>query len=214
MKYMKIWSGIIILFIYFLNPLPIHAFQNKLVEINGDFTKKGILFELDNLKPGDYGERKITIKNNRNKEILYDFQVLHVDGSEKLLHEFKLLIKQNDAILFDDKLVHFSSINDLPLKVNEEHNILLSFEFPSEAGNEFQGLHAEASFNIIAHDNLISDTSSLHFLSDSSPPMNTTLPQTATTLFSLLFIGSILLFLGMFIFLYRKHFHLSNDAKE
>lgn len=197
------FSTILLFFLLFI-PILQAANNNNIIDLNGSFSENGNLFDLDNLKPGDWAEREITISNQTDHDITYDMDLRHLDGSEMFYQQLSLEITKGDDVLFHDKLSQFTLMTDLPLLANSEDNIAFYLTFPPESGNEYQGLTTNAEIIITAYDDTETETSTFPISTDSQSTSDSLLPNTATIMFNVLLIGCILLLAGAFVLLYLK----------
>ncbi|MGP4040713.1 LPXTG cell wall anchor domain-containing protein [Gracilibacillus sp. D59] len=197
----KLFFSVILLFFILSVPIQGASSQNNIIDMKGTSSENGNLFDLENLKPGDWADREITVSNQSNNAITYDIDLRYIDGSELFYNQLSLEIKQGDTILFHDKLSNFSMITALPLSANSEEKIDFSLTFPAESGNEFQGLTTNAEIVITAYDDTETETSSFPISTDSQTG-GSPLPSTATIMFNILLVGGALLIVGSFILLY------------
>lgn len=121
-------------------------------EINISLSPTETLFDITNMKPGDWAPRTITVKNIGSKDFEYLMQ-LQNSGDEKLFNELLLEIKAGDEELFQDKLAAFKSLPIRKLATGNEENLDVTIRFPEHLGNEFQGLHATFDFVFTAEGN-------------------------------------------------------------
>ncbi|WP_208587539.1 LPXTG cell wall anchor domain-containing protein [Gracilibacillus suaedae] len=198
-----IFSAILLFFLLFV-PILQATNNTNIIDLDGTFSENGNLFNLDNLKPGDWAEREITISNQTDHDITYDIDVRYIDGSEMLYNQLSLEIIQGDHVLFDNKLANFSLLADLPLQTNSEEKLDFTLTFPPESGNEYQGLTTTAEIIVTAFDDTESETSSFPIATDSQPTSGSSLPSTATVMFNILLIGGALLLVGSLILLSHK----------
>lgn len=119
--------------------------DTEVKEIDISITPTDTLFEVSNMKPGDWAPRTITVKNIGSKDFEYQMQ-LQNSGDEKLFNELLLEIKAGDEELYQDKLANFKSLPIRKLTTGNEENLEVTIRFPEHLGNEFQGLHASFDF--------------------------------------------------------------------
>lgn len=184
---------------------PVHGSQQNIIDISGTFSETNQLFDLENIKPGDWADRELTISNKRDNEINYDIEIEYEDGSRMFYDELFIEIKSTDEQLFYDKLTNFTTIKDLTLAANEDETLKMQLTFPPELGNEFQGLTTKATITIISHDDNDEESSTFTLSTDSQSMNNDSfLPDTATFIFNFLVIGIVLLLAGSIIYLIIK----------
>lgn len=181
-------------------------------EINISLSPTGTLFDITNMKPGDWAPRTITVKNMGTKDFDYLMQ-LQNSGDEKLFNELLLEIKVADQELYQGKLTDFKSLPIRKLATGNEENLDVTIRFPEHLGNEFQGLHASFDFIFTAEGN-DSETETVQEvmvgkIDSSGSPMSggPRLPESTTNLFNFMLIGGALgvggIVLIIFIY-YRK----------
>ncbi|MFC7786717.1 TasA family protein [Rossellomorea sp. GCM10028870] len=182
------------------------------------------LFKIDNMKPGDWTEKTLTIKNGGTEDISYTFQVNSKQPDKKLFNELDLMVYTDSSsnLLFDDKLKNFNGFSPKLLKKGERKDLMFSIMIPYELGNEYQNTSALFEIIISAESNLApqpsEDTDSTTPIIDRSESDKSTfpskplsskglnLPNTATDMYKLLFLGIsfitaglLLIFLNRFI---------------
>lgn len=118
-------------------------------EIDISLTPTDTLFEVSNMKPGDWAPRTITVKNVGSKDFDYQMQ-LQNSGDEKLFNELLLEIKAGDEELYQDKLANFKSLPLRKLTTGNEENLDVTIRFPEHLGNEFQALQSSFAFTFTA----------------------------------------------------------------
>ncbi|BAK15218.1 hypothetical protein SSIL_0795 [Solibacillus silvestris StLB046] len=118
-------------------------------EIDISLTPTDTLFEVSNMKPGDWAPRTITVKNIGSKDFEYQMQ-LQNSGDEKLFNELLLEIKAGDEELYEDKLANFKSLPIRKLITGNEENLEVTIRFPEHLGNEFQALQSSFAFTFTA----------------------------------------------------------------
>ncbi|WP_018931007.1 LPXTG cell wall anchor domain-containing protein [Gracilibacillus lacisalsi] len=198
-----IFSAILLFFLLFV-PILQATTNTNIIDLDGTFSENGNLFNLDNLKPGDWAEREITISNQTDHDITYDIDVRYIEGSKLFFKQLSLEIMQGDQVLFDDKLANFSLLTELPLRTNSAEKLDFTLTFPLESGNEYQGLTTTAEIIVTAFDDTETETSSFPIATDSQPTSGSSLPSTATVMFNILLIGGALLLVGSLILLHLK----------
>ncbi len=191
------------------------ATDSNIIDIP-DSSDASILFDVDNMKPGDWATRELIVNNTHDKEMLYNMEIIFIDGSKKLYEQLKFNLTDQSNTVFTGKIIDFPNRKDTPIEANSKQNLELTLDFPEELGNEYQGLAVEFEVRFTMKDNLtvtsLSNDSPLSFQPVeqdlSFTPKETVtakLPNTATTMFTLLLFGTAFLMLGLVVFLiYRK----------
>ncbi|MHA6252384.1 LPXTG cell wall anchor domain-containing protein [Oceanobacillus sp. CAU 1775] len=163
------------------------------------------LFYVENAKPGDYAYRPLLIQNNHDIDILYSMHIRN-DGETKLFDELLLQVTFFDEIVFDGKLKDYEGYTDYPIGANKEVETGFKLMFPAELGNEFQNKKAEFTlvFQAVAKEapSFVGGISTEVGSGDSSTVKGistnegSTLPKTATNIFTYILIGGLLIALG------------------
>ena len=115
-------------------------------DIDISISPKDTLFDISNMKPGDWAPRTITVKNSGNKDFVYQMQ-LQNNGEKKLFNELLLEIKADDKELYQGKLAAFKSLPARKLTSGNEENLDITIRFPEHLGNDFQGLDVSIYFH-------------------------------------------------------------------
>ncbi|WP_264740321.1 TasA family protein [Cytobacillus firmus] len=138
----KFWSLSVFLMLIFLlfSPLSTSANINSKFSIDIHQADR-YLFNLTNMKPGDWVTRNLTIQNRGNSNFTYNTRVEFTNGSEKLYNEFQLKIWDSNVLLFNDKLHKFQGLNPRNLPAGKQEDLKFEVKFPYELGNEYQNLN-------------------------------------------------------------------------
>lgn len=193
MRYLK-WIGIasiyyILIFTIIFVPLgSTAASEVRAKEIDIVTSPEKVLFDVANMKPGDSAERVLEISNSGTQDFGYIISSKLKTGSEKLYDELLLTITTEDGSeLYTGTLGQFNKLNSRDIKKSETEMLTLLVEFPTELGNEFQGLITEVEFKIYAEGTL----------GGLIPAENgIKLPNTATDMMNFVLIGGVLLLIG------------------
>ena len=176
-------------------------------EIDITLSPKETLFDISNMKPGDWAPRTLTVINSGSKDFEYRME-LQNNGDLKLFNELVLEVKSADQQLYDGKLADFTSMANRKLISGSEENLELTIRFPEHLGNDFQGVQSAFTFAFTAEGkDQTAVSASTKGLIDSGNVKSSgfTLPATATNIFNLLLFGSILLIVGLCLMTIR-HF--------
>lgn len=152
-----------------------------------------VLFDLSNVKPGDWVTRNLNVSNNGSQDFQYIISNKFLSGSNKFYRELKLTILDGKEIIFKGNLHEFSKMNARKLESNSSESINFHIEVPYELGNEFQGLTSEFEFNIYVEGTL-----------GGVLPVDNRLPVTTTEIFNFILIGVALLTTGTVLFIFYK----------
>ncbi|MGV2940368.1 LPXTG cell wall anchor domain-containing protein [Mesobacillus sp. LC4] len=113
-------------------------------EIDINTIPNGYLFNVSNIKPGDWMSRDLVIKNDGKQNFKYTAQVGETKSYKGLFEELLLLVKKDSVVLFDGKLKDFKGLNPRVLSKGSQETLFFQVTMPYELGNEFQGSAAEA----------------------------------------------------------------------
>jgi len=169
-------------------------------------TPKDTLFDISNMKPGDWAPRTITVKNG-NKDFDYQMQVQN-NGDNKLFNELLLEIKANGQELYLGKLAAFKSLPARKLTSGTEENLDITIRFPEHLGNDFQGLQSAFAFTFTAEGK---DSTPVQAMTlgqiDSGGPTSAgfSLPATSTNIFNLMLFGTVLVAGGIVLMIIRHY---------
>ncbi|HAM81669.1 hypothetical protein [Ornithinibacillus bavariensis] len=215
----------------------ITTFANSVKEIDIEISHKEALFDVSNMKPGDWAPRSITVKNVGKRDFTYTMKVQN-KGIDKLFNELLLEIKDANIVIYNGKLSDFDMLPERKLYRNGEEDLAITIRFPEHLGNDYQGLGSNFSFLFIAEDitsnpggenpeennkeeNPKNENSSEKdeevvegiIDSGSNSQGGSTLPSTATSLFNFLFIGVTLIITGALIILLAKQTTTNKNIK-
>lgn len=115
-------------------------------EVNLGIRPEKVLFHVENMAPGDWAIRDLTIINNGEKNIRYAVSIQYTSGS-KLFNELDLEVTQGDTSLYKGKLAKLIQLTPRQLLKSQEEVLTFRVGFPPELGNDFQGL--ETKFNVV-----------------------------------------------------------------
>ncbi|WP_052504601.1 hypothetical protein [Rossellomorea aquimaris] len=220
MNYKKLVILLTVVFIYsgIVNIQKAAASEVDLIVIPDE----AFLFKIDNMKPGDWTEKTLTIKNGGTEDISYSFQVNSKQPDKKLFNELDLKVYKDSTtnLLFDEKLKNFNGFSPALLKRGDSKDLIFSIMIPYELGNDYQNTSAVFEIRIMAEsvlpqqpseetnsttpisDRAESEKSTTPFKPITSYGMN--LPNTATNIYKLLLLGISLTTAGLlFIYLNR-----------
>lgn len=185
-------------------------------EIDIKTSPNNFLFKAENIKPGDWIPRSLTIINNGNKSFKYNANVGEVKSTKGLFEELILLVKKDEQILYSGKLNEFEGFSPRFLAKGLSETLYFEIKMPYELGNEFQGATAKVEIIFLAEEvsqnNLENEGENNEGnLNISPPPSDGTvtpeivskLPNTATNNFNVLLTGVIVLSVGSIMLLYN-----------
>lgn len=179
---------LIISIVFVLTPTKkIAAQTNELQEIDISISPIEVLFDVKNMKPGDFATRELTVINNGTEDFNYTSSVHLSSGSKKLFDELILVVKDEEKELFKGKLSEFKGFTSRSLSSSTNEKLTFTVEFPAHLGNEFQGLFSEVELKFY-----VAGT-----LGGLLPVNGPRLPETGTFLFNLLILGGTLFVSGL-----------------
>ncbi|MFD1928587.1 hypothetical protein ACFSFY_11155 [Sporosarcina siberiensis] len=150
-------------------------------DIDISLTPNDTLFNISNMKPGDWAPRSITVKNSGNNDFDYHME-LQNKGDHKLFNELLLEVKAGDKELYQGKMAGFKSIPTRSLKSSKEESLELTIRFPEHLGNDFQGVQSEFVFTFsVKGKNSDSVQASTQGLIDSDSPIPVVLSELDTS---------------------------------
>lgn len=164
---------------------------------------KDNLFDISNMKPGDWAPRTITVQNSGSTDFVYNMQ-LQNSGEKKLFNELLLEISAGDKELYQGKLAALESLPERKLTSSSKENLDITIRFPEHLGNDFQGLKSTFVFSFTAEG---TDSTAVQAMikgqvaSSSIGPTSAgfSLPSTSTNIFNLMLFGTLLVAGGIVI---------------
>ncbi len=199
----------LVVFIMIFSTVGYHKSFASSNEIDIETLPKDILFDVDDMKPGDWATSTYTIQNMGSRDMDYYLSAQFESGSEKLYKVLMLEVKDGEESLYSGSLAGFTDLEKRPLSVNDEEELTFTVDFPKELGNEFQGLISDFSILVSAEGNPSAggspDTGAGSSETDSDGVgEGHNLPDTATHMFNLLLAGTALVLIGAAIYLYSR----------
>lgn len=197
MKYLR-WLSIasiyyLLMFMVLFVPLGSTIASEDVMEIDIITTPEKVLFDVENMKPGDWAERVLEISNGGKEDFNYIISSKLKSGDKKLYNELKLTItSEDDKELFNGTLGQFNKLDPREIKTTDKEKLTFQVNFPAELGNEFQGLTCEVEFKIYAEGTF----------GGIIPAENgIKLPNTATDTMNIIIVGGTLLLIGVIVLL-------------
>jgi LPXTG-motif cell wall-anchored protein len=158
-------------------------------EIDIVTTPEKVLFDVTNMKPGDWAIRDLKIKNSGKQNFDYLFSSNKKSGSNQLYNELFLTVNHGNTELYKGKLGGFSKLDPRALKSGGEETLTFRVDFPEHLGNEYQGLATEVEFKFYVEGTL----------GGVLPVDGPKLPNTGTDMFNILVAGAVLVLTGTII---------------
>ncbi|MGP4064535.1 hypothetical protein ACTWPF_06390 [Oceanobacillus sp. M65] len=180
-------------------------------ELDIQLTPNDYLFQVPNMKPGDWAPRDLKISNDGRQDFSYHVELANTTEEEKLFNELIIEVADEDEQLYKGNLPNFA-IPDRSLDVGEQEELKLTVYFPDHLGNEFQGLETEFVLIFTAEGeedqqdsiSVGGNVSNGDGNGTSGDKGGAALPNTSTDIFTLLLFGTILLAVGGGILVIRK----------
>lgn len=186
--------SLIIFLILLVIPITVYGERvNTNEEVNLSTNPGKILFDISNVKPGDFIKRNIVIHNNGKNDFDYIITNKYKSGSDIFYKQLILKIEDSKNILYEGNLYKFNKLSQRYLKSKTNESLLLTIYIPLELGNEFQGHETEFEFKIYVEGTL-----------GGVLPVDNKLPTTGSEMFNLLAIGAAILLAGLILFGYVK----------
>ncbi|MBD7984549.1 LPXTG cell wall anchor domain-containing protein [Sporosarcina sp. Sa2YVA2] len=196
---------------------------NALADVETDVEKTDIditlsptetLFDISNMKPGDWADRTITVSNSGNKDFDYLIEVQNT-GDLKLFNELLLEIQVGNVDLYTGKLADFKVLPKRNLVSGGNEDLDITIRFPEHLGNDFQGV--QSAFTIIFTAERKDSTAVQAItqgLIDSgggAKSIGLSLPATSTNIFNMMLFGSVLMVVGIVLLFvrYRRRMKLA-----
>lgn len=129
--------------VMFFVPIGSTTANDETIKVDLVTTPINLLFDVQNLKPGDVIKRTLTIENHGNTDIHYVTEAAFLSGSKKLYKQLKLWVTDGQQVLYEGSLSGFNGLDKRKLTLTDSDKLHFYVEFPYESGNEFQGLATE-----------------------------------------------------------------------
>ncbi len=188
--------------------LPFGAFANEGDEKEIDMTvmPEDTLFDIDDMKPGDWAPRTIEVLNSGTMDFRYSVS-LENNGEKKLFNEMLLEINDDEDTLYNGKLADFDQLSLRELASKKDEQLQMTIHFPEHLGNEFQGLDVHFSLIFTAEEKLGKTSEVIidsKVGSEDNQQSNLMLPKTATNIFTFMLVGIALFIFGGILLMYAK----------
>ncbi|SDM38045.1 hypothetical protein SAMN05518871_10180 [Psychrobacillus sp. OK028] len=172
------------------------------------------LFDISNMKPGDWAPRTIAVQNSGNADFVYQMSLENL-GEKKLFNELLLEIKAGDTELYQGKMAEFKSLPERKLLSSTEENIDITIRFPEHLGNEFQGLESTFMFSFTAEGKDSTTVQAMikgQVASVGPTAVGLSVPITSANIFILILFGTLLVAAGIVLMIIR-HFRRMKIAQ-
>lgn len=165
------------------------------------------LFDITNMKPGDWAPRTLTVTNSGDADFVYQLQ-LQNGGEKKLFNELMVEIKAGDIELFQGKLAELKSLPGRKLISGSEENLDITIRFPEHLGNDFQGQSSVFVFSFVAEgkDNTTVQAMTKGQVASVGPtPSELSQPTISTNIFIFILAGTLLVVSGIVFMIIRNY---------
>jgi len=182
-------------------------------EIEISLSPNDTLFDISNMKPGDWAPRPITVKNSGNNDFDYHMEVQN-QGDNKLFNELLLEVKAGEKELYQGNLAEFKSMPARKIINGNEEILDFTIRFPEHLGNDFQGVQSEFVFTFTAEgkDSLPVQAKTQALIDSGNPALaGFSLPATSTNIFNLMLIGSVFVLGGFVLMVVRRFKRMKLD---
>lgn len=153
-KYVILYSLTMLLFILYI-PISSSGANEQTIKVDLVTTPTNVLFNVQNMKPGDVIKRTLSIENNSNVNVDYQTKAKFKAGSKKLYEQLRLHVTDGQNRLYDGKLSEFTGFDSRKLTQSNADQFVFFVEFPYESGNEFQGLATQFEIVVSAASGII-----------------------------------------------------------
>jgi hypothetical protein len=187
-----------LMFIFFTVAI---LFMIPIENVHGETTKKDIdiatsphkvLFDINNMNPGDWAIRDLHVQNKGKKDFKYTTSIHFKSGSKQLYNALALNVSDKNGKLYSGVLADFNGLDYRTLAKADKETLTFRIEVPEELGNEFQGLDCKFTIKLYVEGTL----------GGLLPASATTLPIIGTNILD--YIGGFILFLGGSTFYFFK----------
>jgi hypothetical protein len=179
----------------------INAEEDQKKEIDLSLNPTESLFQIPNMSPGDTFEGNLIIINNGKRHFHYTMAANLEEGSKKLFETLMLELYAKDTLLYKGKLNNLTNLDKRLLATNNQETLRYVVHFPINSGNDFQRLKTIVKFQFSAEEKI----KNIDGTPSKTPGSGfRTLPSTATGIFNLLLIGSMLIVIGTALYVYKQ----------
>jgi hypothetical protein len=111
------------------------------------------LFDVKNMKPGDWSTSTLEINNEGNLDLNYSISSHKESGDSYLFNQFYVWVSESNGLLYEGKLSDFSQFPLGTITAKGSNTLTFKVELPYETGNEAQGKTTSFTFalNAVGH---------------------------------------------------------------
>lgn len=123
-----------------------------LAETNVDLSTspQSVLCSVDNVKPGDWAERGITVQNTGDANFEYTAYPHFKSGEQKLYEQLQLRVEASGKELYAGNLADFNMLGKRALANGEQEQLLFTLSLPASTGNDYQQLSVDFEMIFLA----------------------------------------------------------------
>ncbi|MET3684201.1 LPXTG-motif cell wall-anchored protein [Alkalibacillus flavidus] len=197
--------GLLIIVCLMLSVGDLHA-DEDLISV----TPESVLFDIDQLKPGDYMTDTIAVQNETDQPLSVEVGSNFISGSDKLYNQFRLTVSNDDGeVVFDGRLADFDGVEGFAVNASESSDYTLRVLFPESSDNAYQGLRVKFNLTFATTiddgeaSNPPDDDEVLPTTGDDTS--DRTLPQTGETIpYAFYILGGLSMLTGIALFVWRR----------
>lgn len=122
-------------------------------EVDISTTPADFLFDVKNMKPGDWSTATLKINNEGNLDFNYSISSHKESGDSYLYNQFLVWVSDSDGLLYEGRLSDFVGFPLGTIAAKGSNTLTFKVELPYETGNEAQGKTASVTFalNAVGH---------------------------------------------------------------
>jgi hypothetical protein len=122
-------------------------------EVDISTTPVDFLFDVKNMKPGDWSISTLKINNEGNLDFNYSISSHKESGDNYLYNQFFVWVSDNDGLLYEGRLSDFSEFPLGTIASKGSSTLTFKVELPYETGDEAQGKTTSVTFalNAVGH---------------------------------------------------------------
>jgi len=123
-------------------------------EVDISTTPAEFLFNVKNMKPGDWSTSTLEVNNEGNLDFNYSISSHQESGDSYLYNQFLVWVSDSDGLLYEGKLSDFSAFPLGTIAAKGSNTLTFKVELPYETGNEAQGKSISVTFelNAVGHE--------------------------------------------------------------
>jgi hypothetical protein len=122
-------------------------------EVDISTTPAEFLFNVKNMKPGDWSKSTLIVNNDGNLDFNYSISSHQESGDSYLYNQFLVWVSDREGLLYEGRLSDFSDFPLGTIAAKGSNTLTFKVELPFETGNEAQGKSTSVTFmlNAVGH---------------------------------------------------------------